>query len=548
MSYLALYRKYRPDSFDDVVGQDKVVKVIRNAIVNDKISHAYLFSGPRGTGKTTTAKIIAKMVNCENLIDGHPCNCCNSCINILKSNDIVEIDAASNNGVDEIRELRDKVNLVPSACKYKVYIIDEVHMLTTQAFNALLKTLEEPPSHVIFILATTEFYKIPLTVTSRCQKFQFTKIDDVDIVKRLTVICDIENIKINKDALFEIARLSDGGLRDAINFLDQLTAYQSDVISIDDVYKISGSVSYDELFKLLVDIKECNNKEIIEFIENIDKNGKNLSKFIEEFIIFLKDVLIYNKTSNLSNIDVKNNYIKNLSNELKDDFIFYFINQLNELIIKLKTASYPAILIIVELLKVSSYFFKVDYVDNNNLNNGFKVDDNENINETNNDLDNKNNLVNLMNDDIVKIRINNSLAGAKKEFLINIKNKWNEISNYLIDEKYGSIVGLLTDVYPIVASDNYLMLECKYDSQVSRINSFDIEISNFLEELLGFSYKIVAISSERWKIVKNKYVSDIKEGKKYSLISEEKDKYVNKKDDSLNKLVELLGEDLIEYR
>ena len=175
LGYLALYRKYRPDSFDKVVGQDKVIKVISNAILNNRVSHAYLFSGPRGTGKTTTAKIIAKMVNCENLIDGKPCEKCFSCLNFLNSNDIVEIDAASNNGVEEIREIRDKVNFVPTSCKYKVYIIDEVHMLTTQAFNALLKTLEEPPSHVIFILATTEFHKIPLTISSRCQKFQFTK-------------------------------------------------------------------------------------------------------------------------------------------------------------------------------------------------------------------------------------------------------------------------------------------------------------------------------------------------------------------------------------
>ena len=224
MSYLALYRKYRPTNFDDLVGQNEISSIIKNAILSDRISHAYLFSGPRGTGKTSTAKIIAKMINCSNLSEeGIPCDKCPSCLNFNSNTDIVEIDAASNNGVDEIRELRDKVNLVPTYGKYKIYIIDEVHMLTTQAFNALLKTLEEPPKHVIFILATTEYYKIPVTVSSRCQKFQFLKFSNEDIVNRLVYIAEKENININKDALVEVARLSDGGLRDAINMLDQLS-------------------------------------------------------------------------------------------------------------------------------------------------------------------------------------------------------------------------------------------------------------------------------------------------------------------------------------
>ena len=220
MSYLALYRKYRPVDFNNVYGQEEVVTVLKNAIVTGKISHAYLFCGPRGTGKTTIAKIVARLVNCDNLINGNPCGKCYNCLNYLNSNDIVEIDAASNNGVDEIRELRDKVNLVPSNAKYKVYIIDEVHMLTMQAFNALLKTLEEPPSHVIFILATTEPHKIPLTISSRCQKFRFSKISDDKIVDRLKDICYCENISTDDDTLYEIARLSDGGMRDAINILD----------------------------------------------------------------------------------------------------------------------------------------------------------------------------------------------------------------------------------------------------------------------------------------------------------------------------------------
>jgi DNA polymerase-3 subunit gamma/tau len=268
MAYISLYRKYRPRSFADVVGQDVIIKILKNSIINNKIGHAYIFSGPRGTGKTSTAKIFANVVNCQNPIDGDVCGKCDICKNNGNEEiDIVEIDAASNNGVEEIREIKNSIKLLPVELKYKVYIIDEVHMLSSSAFNALLKTLEEPPAHAIFILATTEINKIPLTVLSRCQKFDFKKINKIDIFKRLEYIIKEEKINnIDKDILNLISDLSDGGLRDAINLLDQVNSLNKNNITQTDVLNLVGAINKNLIIEFLNSIIECN---IINVIKNV---------------------------------------------------------------------------------------------------------------------------------------------------------------------------------------------------------------------------------------------------------------------------------------
>lgn len=251
--YHALYRKYRPTDFDSVVGQEAIVQTLKNSIINGKFSHAYLFYGPRGTGKTTISKIFARNVNCLDSKDGLACRKCSAC-NVSFSKDcvdIIEIDAASNNGVDEIRDLKDKINLVPSELRYKVYIIDEVHMLSLGAFNALLKTLEEPPEHVIFILATTDFQKVPTTIVSRCQCFSFNRISKEAIISKLEYVCEKENINIEIEVLNKIALLSDGGLRDALGSLDKLLSYSNDKITLDTFNELNGIVSDDEIIKFL---------------------------------------------------------------------------------------------------------------------------------------------------------------------------------------------------------------------------------------------------------------------------------------------------------
>ena len=356
MEYLALYRKYRPAFLDEMVGQSEIRKIIASSIKNGTISHAYLFSGPRGTGKTTTAKIMAKMVNCEHLHDDNRCNECASCLSVDSGSDIIEIDAASNNGVDEIRDLREKANLVPSVCKYKVYIIDEVHMLTNQAFNALLKTLEEPPKHVIFILATTEYYKIPLTITSRCQKFQFNKIDVVDIVKKLREIANNEKIEITDDALYEIAKISDGGMRDSINFLDQLRSFSQGNVTISDVYEVCGNVSLQEICNLLCNIKDNNLEGITEFLENLNNNGKNYAKFLEDVMMFLKDSILYKKNVSTKLIKTEQSYLSKVSDMYSIKDIFYIIDMINQLVDKIKFVSRQSVVVISNFLLMANKF------------------------------------------------------------------------------------------------------------------------------------------------------------------------------------------------
>ena len=276
MDYKVLYRKYRPDSFENILGQDYTINILKNEILNNKIAHAYIFNGPRGTGKTSTAKVFAKAINCENPVNGEACGKCFSCQNTKNNPDIIEIDAASNNGVDEIRELINNVKLAPSYSKYKVYIIDEVHMMTTSAFNALLLTLEEPPQHIVFILATTNIESVPITILSRCQKFDFRKIDDEVIKKNVKDICKKEKIDIDDDAVSEIAYLCEGGMRDALSILDQLSA-NNKKIDVDLIVRNLGSIP-----NIIVD----------NIIKSIDNND---IKFFNELFIKIKKQNVDNK-------------------------------------------------------------------------------------------------------------------------------------------------------------------------------------------------------------------------------------------------------------
>ena len=295
MAYQALYRKYRPTTFNEVVGQETIIQTLKNAKAQDRVAHAYLFCGPRGTGKTTIAKIFARMLNCTSTEDNQPCGECENCKMALNGShpDIIEIDAASNNGVEEVRNLIDRVKYAPMQGQYKIYIIDEVHMMTKSAFNALLKTIEEPPKHIVFIFATTEPNKVLPTIISRCQRFDFSKVSAKDIVQRLTTVCEQEKIQIDAEAIGLIASLADGGMRDALSILDQCVAYCSSEIHIADVRKIYGVLTLDDIGQLFANLYHKDIEKLMTELQHISDQGMDLVRFTSDFISILKNSVIY---------------------------------------------------------------------------------------------------------------------------------------------------------------------------------------------------------------------------------------------------------------
>lgn len=357
MAYQALYRSYRPQDFKSVAGQRHVVTTLQNAIKLNKVAHAYLFSGPRGTGKTSMAKIMAKALNCVHGPTTEPCNECEICKGITKGtiSDIVEIDAASNNGVDEIRDLRDKVKYLPSECRCKVYIIDEVHMLSQGAFNALLKTLEEPPSHVIFILATTEPHKIPATILSRCQRFDFQSLDKADIVERLHYVLNAENIKATPEAVDLIAESSEGGMRDALSLLDQSISYSTDdVISEDDVLAVSGNISSQIILHMLKEALESNSAEVLKSLGEIISDGKEIPRIINDVIIFLRDALLAKiGSSNSLKSAYKTEEYQVFLAKISNEIIYKWLDILNDTLNNIKFTTQKRAYLELGLLKMA---------------------------------------------------------------------------------------------------------------------------------------------------------------------------------------------------
>ncbi len=358
MSYIALYRQWRPLVFDDVVEQQHIVKSLKYSVSTGRIAHAYLFCGTRGTGKTTMAQILSRAVNCLNQDNGNPCNKCEICKGILSGSllDVMEIDAASNNSVDNVRDIRDEVIYTPARAKYKVYIIDEVHMLSTGAFNALLKTLEEPPSHVIFILATTEPHKLPATILSRCQRYDFRRITVDSIASRLDMISKANGIDVEGEALKLIARLSDGALRDALSILDQCISLGSKKITYTDVLSITGVVNESFISSFVDSISSKDISNLLSMIDDLVMEGKDISQFISTLILYYRNLLLCKLLDNVEEIiEASKNSIATMklqASKLEKDIIIYVIKELSELESGLKWVNHPRVMLEVVLIKV----------------------------------------------------------------------------------------------------------------------------------------------------------------------------------------------------
>ncbi len=529
MAYQALYRKYRPTNFDEVVGQTHIIQTLKNAIVQNRIAHAYLFCGPRGTGKTSIAKIFAKTLNCTNNQDA-PCGVCENCKMAANGShpDIIEIDAASNNGVDEVRNLIDKVKYAPMQGKYKIYIIDEVHMMTSGAFNALLKTIEEPPAHVIFIFATTEPNKVLPTIISRCQRFDFNKVSMHDIKYRLSVVCKNEGIEIDENGLTLIAQLADGGMRDALSILDQCVAYCSSHIDVNDIRKIYGVVTSEDIGKLFYSVYK---KDVDSFVKDIQKYsdmGMDIKRLTADFIHMLKDSLILDYSENSTLVsDMNKDMIRKYFKLAPINFRIKCMEELMDTYNKYTYASNALDYLEASLLKISSYSYesKTHIIDPDH--NDFKeVEEEENYetsyDDTSDDSDiiekntqkddnngvldkseisdvsretlkqseNKNNKI-ILNDEFV-IQL---LVGATKMERSIDTNKFNNIGQFISSLEFGKYAATLRNSTIMASGSNYIVVCVSSEIFAKQINEFELNYGyeDFMEVLLGKAKKVFAL-------------------------------------------------------
>jgi len=520
MKYQALYRKYRPKTFDDVYGQQIVVQTLKNVIKNNKLTHAYLFVGPRGTGKTSIAKIFAKTINCLHPEDGLSCEKCDICIsnNSNENVDIIEMDAASNNGVDEIREIRNHITLLPTVSKYKIYIIDEVHMLTTGAFNALLKTLEEPPEHIIFILATTEPHKIPLTIMSRCQSFEFKPIPVATIKERLKYICAQENINIDDKSLNLIAEESNGGLRDAVSMLDQLNAYADGNIKYEDVLLLNGRINNNEIEKFMTEMVNDDLNSVFTKIESWQEEGKNFIYICEDFIRFLRNELIKFKLENNSNI-------VNLIGENKTIEVIMILNKIsNDMkISKDKKVLFDVTIInITNILKNKQMFENITH-ESKNIKIENKTPEKIEIKEEKPqtvEVPIKETKDYTLYDELMSIRLNNTLSIADKKSKIEYENAVENLKNDISDLNKLKIINLLDDTKITAGSKDGIILTTDSDNILHDLYDNMELLEESLESLLGKKVKVCILLDELWNKKRIIYVEKIKNKEKIDIIDE----------------------------
>lgn len=541
MAYQALYRKYRPTNFDEVVGQTHIIQTLKNAIVQNRIAHAYLFCGPRGTGKTSIAKIFAKTLNCTNSQDA-PCGVCENCKMAANGShpDIIEIDAASNNGVDEVRNLIDKVKYAPMQGKYKIYIIDEVHMMTSGAFNALLKTIEEPPAHVIFIFATTEPNKVLPTIISRCQRFDFNKVSMHDIKYRLSVVCKNEGIEIDENGLTLIAQLADGGMRDALSILDQCVAYCSSHIDVDDIRKIYGVVTSEDIGKLFYSVYK---KDVDSFVKDIQKYsdmGMDIKRLTADFIHMLKDSLILDYSENSTLVsDMNKDMIRKYFKLAPINFRIKCMEELMDTYNKYTYASNALDYLEASLLKISSYSYESKtHIIDSDYNDFKEIEEEENYETSYDDTSDNSDIIekNIQKDDnngvLEKFEISdvsretlkqsentNNKIILNDEFVIQLlvgatkmersidTNKFNNIGQFISSLEFGKYAATLINSSIMASGSNYIVVCVSNEIFAKQINEFELNYGyeDFMEVLLGKAKKVFALDKTQQSRVKDEF-------------------------------------------
>ncbi|WP_086312029.1 DNA polymerase III, delta' subunit [Enterococcus sp. 7F3_DIV0205] len=533
MAYQALYRVWRSQRFDDVVGQKAITQTLKNAIIQKKTSHAYLFTGPRGTGKTSAAKIFAKAINCKHSIDGEPCNECETCVAITEGrlNDVIEIDAASNNGVEEIRDIRDKAKYAPTQAEYKVYIIDEVHMLSTGAFNALLKTLEEPPQNVIFILATTEPHKIPLTIISRTQRFDFKRISTQDIVDHLGFILKQINVEFEEQALYVIGRAAEGGMRDALSILDQTISFSDEKVTLTDAMQVTGSLTYEMMDQYISSCVSGDVEQALEVLESILSSGKEARRFLEDLLLYCRDLLMFQQAPNLLTDKVGNltENFKVLAGQTAAEKIYQMIQILSDTQNDIRFTNNANIYLEVATVKLAKSVKKtVEVLDGAQpvataemsmlqqqiehlqkelselKKNGVVAKEAEPVKTTR--ATSSKNTLRIPTELVYKV-----LNEATKDHLMNVKNVWDDLLQMMSVTQRA----MLKASEPVAAGPNGLVIAFEYEIVCGRAmedEEMQLAVHNNLSRLVNnYAPDMICITKESWPKLRQSFISQNKE-------------------------------------